>query len=60
MDRVPVCSCIRVKGLKKETSEETIALYFENTRRSEGGPVSHVERTEKDQVLVYFENPSSK
>ena len=59
LDRVPVCSCIHVKGLRKETSDETIALYFENTRRSGGGPVSLVERLEKDQVLVYFENPSS-
>ena len=59
LDRVPVCSCIHVKGLRKETSDETIALYFENMRRSGGGPVSLVERLEKDQVLVYFENPSS-
>ena len=60
LDRVPVCSCIHVKGLRKETSHATIDLYFENMRRSGGGPVSLVERIEKDQVLVYFENPSSK
>ena len=59
LERVPISTCIQVKGLKDETSEETIMLYFENNRRG-GGPVSHVERLEKDQALVYFEEPSSK
>ena len=59
LDRVPVCSCIKVKR-HKETSDESIALYFANMRRSGGGPVSLVERIGKDQVLVHFENPSSK
>ena len=57
---MPICTCIQVKGLRKESSEETIELYFENTKRSGGGIVSRVERTEKDQALVYFEDPSSK
>ena len=60
LDRVPICSCIQVKGLRKETSRDTIELYFENNRKSGGGHVSHVEKTEKDEALVYFENPSSK
>lgn len=60
LDRVPICSCIKVKGLRTETSCDAIEIYFENSRRSGGGHVSHVERIEKDQVLVYFENPFSK
>ena len=58
--RVPICSCILVTGLKKETTDDTIALYFENEKRSGGKNVSHVERKGEDQALVYFEDPSSK
>ena len=60
LERVPICSCIQVQGLKSETSDETIELYFENHRKSGGGPVSSVERKDKDEALVYFEDPSSK
>ena len=37
-----------------------IQLYFENEKRSGGGDVSTVERIGKDEVLVYFEDPTSK
>ena len=60
LERVPICYCVHVKGLKKETSEDLITLYFENRRKSGGGRVSHVERKEQDEALVYFEDPSSK
>lgn len=60
MDRVPICSCVLVTGLKKETTDDTIELYFENEKRSGGKDVSQVERKGKDQALVYFEDPSSK
>lgn len=60
MERVPVCSCILVTGLKKETTDDTIELYFENEKRSGGKDVSQVERKGKDQALVYFEDPSCK
>ena len=60
LERVPICSCVEVKGLKKETSEDTVELYFENRRKSGGNLVSRVERKEKDEVLVFFEDPSSK
>ena len=60
MKRVPICSCILVTGLKKETTDDTIALYFENEKRSGGKDVSQVERKGRDQALVYFEDPSSK
>ena len=50
LKRVPSCSCVLVTGLKKETTDDTIELYFENEKLSGG----------KDQALVYFEDPSSK
>ena len=58
--RVPICSCIYVKGLRKETADDTIELYFENRRKSGVSGVSRVERKESDYALVYFEDPSSK
>jgi len=60
LKRVPICSCILVTGLNKEITNDTIKLYFENTRRSGGKKVSQVERKGKDQALVYFEDLSSK
>lgn len=63
LERVPICNCIYVKGLM---CEETLQLttitqfYFENEKRSGGGNVSTVERIGKDEVLVHFEDPSSK
>lgn len=63
LERVPICNCIYVKGLMcEETLELTtvIQLYFESEKRSGGGDVSTVERIGKDEVLVYFEDHSSK
>lgn len=60
LDRVPICSCILVTGLKKETTDITIELYFENEKRSGGKDVSQVERKGRDQAVVYFDDPSSK
>lgn len=60
LERVPICSCVLVTGLKKETTDDTIQLYFENEKRSGGKDVSQVERRGNDQALVYFEDPSSK
>lgn len=59
LENVPVCSCVQVQGLKEETSNETIQLYFEH-KRGGGNIVSHVERKTKTSALVYFEDPSSK
>lgn len=35
LERVPICTCIQVSGLKKETSKDAIELYFEVKRRLE-------------------------
>ena len=60
LERVPICSCVLVTGLKKEITDDTFELYFDNEKRSGGKDVSHVERRGKDQAFVYFEDPSSK
>lgn len=60
MERVPVCSCVMVTGLNEKTTDDTIQLYFENTRRSGGNIVKHVERKTKDSAIVYFGDPKSK
>ena len=59
LERAPVCSCVLVSGLRDETTEDTIQLYFEN-KRSGGNVVSKVERETKSSALVYFRDPSSK
>ena len=60
LERVPICSCVLVTGLKKETTDNTIELYFDNEKRSGGKDVTLVERRGKDQALIYFQDPSSK
>lgn len=60
LEHVPICSCVMVKGLNASTKEESIKMYFENTRRSGGNVVSHVERKTKDSAVVFFEDPTSK
>ena len=38
----PETCSVEVKGLDADTNEETIQLYFENKRRSGGGPVEEL------------------
>ncbi|XP_068692521.1 protein mono-ADP-ribosyltransferase PARP14-like isoform X2 [Montipora foliosa] len=59
LERVPVCTCIQVTGLRVESSDDTIELYFENERKSGGKDVEKVQRKWKDEALVFFEDPSS-
>ncbi|XP_022791105.1 poly [ADP-ribose] polymerase 14-like [Stylophora pistillata] len=59
LERVAVCSCILVTGLKKESTDHTIELYFDNEKRSGGKDVCRVERIRKDQALVFFEDHTS-
>ena len=51
LERVPICSCVLVTGLQKETTDDTIELYFDNEKRSGGKDVSQVERKGEDQAL---------
>ncbi|KAK3598393.1 hypothetical protein CHS0354_019796 [Potamilus streckersoni] len=55
--KVHVSNCILVLNLKISTTEDTIELYFENEKRSKGGPVEKIEfHRDKEYCLVYFED----
>ena len=44
-----------IRGLSKDTTEDTVLNYFENTRRSGGGPVEEVKISENT-AHVKFES----
>lgn len=44
-----------IRGLSKDTTEDTLLNYFENTRRSGGGPVEEVKISENT-AQVKFES----
>lgn len=59
VSKVPISTCLLVEGLAPTTTEDTVTMYFENSRRSGGGPVEKVEITQdKDMCrgFVYFED----
>lgn len=45
---------VEVLGLPEDVDDELLSLYFENKRRSGGGPLVSVEKTE-DRALLVFE-----
>lgn len=52
---------VKVTGYGSTTSKETFELYFENTRRSQGGEVEGVEKHfEEDAFIVTFKNHEGK
>ncbi|KAK3606054.1 hypothetical protein CHS0354_006399, partial [Potamilus streckersoni] len=57
ISQVPISRCVLVTNLATKTSEDTMHLYFENTRRSGGGPVKKVEMNkEAGECLIFFED----
>ncbi|KAK3598396.1 hypothetical protein CHS0354_019799 [Potamilus streckersoni] len=55
--KVHVSNCIIISNLKITTTEDTIEFYFENEKRSLGGPVQKVEfNREEEYCLVFFED----
>ena len=52
---------VKVTGLLADTSEDLLRNYFENKRRSKGGPVSsvHVDR-ERQECFIAFESSDGK
>ncbi|XP_019646077.1 PREDICTED: poly [ADP-ribose] polymerase 14-like isoform X2 [Branchiostoma belcheri] len=56
-DKVRATNCIQVTGIPPKASKDNLYYYFENTRRSGGGPVAEVE-LDKDQgtALVLFDD----
>lgn len=60
-EKVQVTNCILVRGLAANTSKDMMELYFENHRKSGGGPVLDVElNNEENCAIVVFEDYSSK
>ncbi|KAK3600835.1 hypothetical protein CHS0354_014196 [Potamilus streckersoni] len=55
--RVPITSSIQLSGLPLSATRDTIELYFENAKRSGGGPVADVKHTkDKKSCIVSFKN----
>ncbi len=60
-EQVKVTDGILVQGLEADTSRDMIELYFENQRKSGGGPVNEVEVNEEENTaFVSFEDWQSK
>ncbi|XP_048244595.1 protein mono-ADP-ribosyltransferase PARP14-like isoform X1 [Haliotis rufescens] len=53
------CYKIEVKGLPASLSNDSISLYFENRRRSGGGPVVNVMNREDGTAVVEFARPDA-
>ncbi|KAK3589891.1 hypothetical protein CHS0354_015917 [Potamilus streckersoni] len=55
--RVPVTRSVQLMGLHPTTTNDTVELYFENAKRSGGGPVEYVRfGRDKQSCVVFFEN----
>ncbi|KAK3600834.1 hypothetical protein CHS0354_014195 [Potamilus streckersoni] len=55
--RVPVTCCVQLRGLPLSTTMDTIVLYFENAKRSSGGPVKELKiGRNKQSFIITFEN----
>nr|XP_034317327.1 protein mono-ADP-ribosyltransferase PARP14 isoform X2 [Crassostrea gigas] len=55
--RVPLSNCIIVSGFSEGISDSTLEYYFENEKRSGGGPVIDIKVNHEDcTCLVHFED----
>ncbi|KAL3863575.1 hypothetical protein ACJMK2_005326 [Sinanodonta woodiana] len=54
--RVPVTRCVQLRGLLPSISRDTVVLYFENVKRSNGGPVKDLKKgRDKQSFYITFE-----
>ena len=54
------CS-ILVQGLQRDATEDLVLNYFENTKRSKGGPVAEVHMNSDSRTCrVIFESPDGR
>ena len=61
VSKVPISNCLLVENLSDKTTEDTICFYFENQRKSKGGPVEKVDMVpEENRCFVYFEDHEGK
>ncbi|KAL3863607.1 hypothetical protein ACJMK2_005358 [Sinanodonta woodiana] len=55
--RVPVTRCVQLRGLLPSTIRDTVVLYFENVKCSNGGPVKDLKNgRDKQSFIITFEN----
>ena len=50
---------IKVKGVDKSASRDTLEFYFENSRRSGGGEIEAVKSDDEDDDVIYITFKSS-
>ncbi|XP_077982804.1 protein mono-ADP-ribosyltransferase PARP14-like [Glandiceps talaboti] len=50
-------SVIEVRGCAPSTTEETVLLYFENTRRSGGGDITKLDLQRGNKYVITFDDP---
>ena len=46
---------LEVRGVSPSTSEDTVMVYFENTRRSGGGDIKNIMKVEDGVFHIIFE-----
>ena len=52
MEEAQESRVIEVRGLAAATTKDSISMFFENTRRSGGGDVEHVDYTPEEGIAV--------
>jgi hypothetical protein len=45
---------IKVKGINKSASRDTVEFYFENSRRSGGGEIETIKSDDEDEEVFYI------
>lgn len=59
--RQPQQSTVKVAGLSEKISEDLLTNYFENVRRSKGGPISKIDLdSDLLECFITFESPDGK
>ena len=59
-DQNPGCAVL-VTGLKPSTEKDMLELFFENTKRSGGGEIKHIEMNEKSgRAIIHFADKAGK
>ncbi|XP_045190679.2 uncharacterized protein LOC123547554 [Mercenaria mercenaria] len=53
-DKPETSGTIKVKGVDKSVSRDTVELYFENTKRSGGGDIDNVQSDEEEEDVLYI------
>lgn len=59
--RPPQQCTVKVTGLSEKTSKDLLTNYFENAKRSKGGPISRINLdSDLQECLITFESPDGR